>query len=435
MSGNYHVQVIGGGPAGACCALRLAEWGRRVALEHHTRAATPLSQETLVDSARPLLESWGLLDLAATRWPGTPRHAVIWGDDEVRWRAGIDTSPGYKVVRSEFDSVLRARAVEGGVDMVTATSPEITAVATGKTAPPSAGTSVTTRSLPKTVALCGVVEGVDTWTDTTVIEAVPEGWWWWLPLEDGSASLALLADATDTRVRGIEGVVEAARESAHGPARTHAPPTWFGMNATPRLRTSRRGEVLIGDAASTIDPLSSQGVEKGLASAEEAAYVVNTLLTRPQDREAVLAHHRAWERDLYEAHARRALAFYAREQRFPDAAFWKTRHAALDPEPSTEDDQLPARLAPAPDLVPRTVWRRGNRVLLPEAGWTVGDAAPLSRVADVPIASLLELLGDGASIDDVVAAAAARPELYLSTPKRVEGALRQLYRRGFLAGA
>ena len=73
-------------------------------------------------------------------------------------------------------------------------------------------------------------------------------------------------------------------------------------------------------------------------------------------------------------------------------------------------------------------------MLVPEPGWTVGDAAPLARVADVTIGTVLELLGDGASIDDVIRRAASRPELFLSTPKRVEGALRQLYRRGFLAG-
>lgn len=428
------MHIVGGGPAGACCAMRLAEWGRRVALEHHAHDAPTLPQETLVDSARPLLEAWGLLELVATRWPGTPRHAVIWGDDTVRWRVGIDASPGYKVVRKELDHLLRARAATAGVELVPSADAEITAVATGKTAPPGRAGTVTVRALPKTVALFGLVDTADSWTDTTVIEAVPEGWWWWLPLGDGVASLALIADASDTRVRGSETVVASAREAAQGPARMLAPAEWHGMNATPRLRTSRQGHVLVGDAASTIDPLSSQGVEKALASAEEAAYAVNTMLACPDDREAVLEHHASWERDLFEAHARRALDFYGRERRFPDATFWKTRHAALDSEAAPQDDELPERLAPAPDLVSRTAWRRGDRVLVPEPGWTVGDAAPLARVADVAIGTLIELLGDGASIDDVIRGAASRPELFLSTPKRVEGALRQLYRRGFLAG-
>ena len=62
-----------------------------------------------------------------------------------------------------------------------------------------------------------------------------------------------------------------------------------------------------------------------------------------------------------------------------------------------------------------------------------GGAALLTAVLLAGLTACVQT-SDAVVIDDVVFAAAARPELFLSTPKRVEGALKQLYRRGFLAG-
>ena len=53
--------------------------------------------------------------------------------------------------------------------------------------------------------------------------------------------------------------------------------------------------LLVGDAASTIDPLSSQGLAKALASADAGACAVQTMLERPDLRGLVLQHQQQWE--------------------------------------------------------------------------------------------------------------------------------------------
>ena len=45
--------------------------------------------------------------------------------------------------------------------------------------------------------------------------------------------------------------------------------------------------------------------------------------------EAVRARRQVWERRLFEAHAREALAFYGREARFADQPFWRARSGRL----------------------------------------------------------------------------------------------------------
>jgi Tryptophan halogenase len=83
--------------------------------------------------------------------------------------------------------------------------------------------------------------------------------------------------------------------------------------------------LLVGDAASTIDPLSSFGVKKALISAWMAAVVVNTCLKRPEMADAAIGFYNERERQAYADHARQAAAQFAEmTPRFP-APFWQTR--------------------------------------------------------------------------------------------------------------
>src|SRR5262249_33718078 len=91
--------------------------------------------------------------------------------------------------------------------------------------------------------------------------------------------------------------------------------------------------LLVGDAGSFVDPLSSFGVKKALASAWVAATVVNTCLTHPELERQALDFYTAGERDLYAQHASQSRTF-AREAaaRYPDA-FWIERASAAVDEP------------------------------------------------------------------------------------------------------
>ena len=101
--------------------------------------------------------------------------------------------------------------------------------------------------------------------------------------------------------------------------------------------------LLVGDAASFVDPLSSAGVKKAMASGWLAAVTLNTALTTPALKDTAFAHYAARERDTYSqflALTRKYLADGAPEADHP---FWADR--AGSPTPTAEDADRLAVLA------------------------------------------------------------------------------------------
>jgi len=440
---SIDVRVLGAGVAGAAAAARLASFGRSVeCLVRGTAGARP-PEETVVQTARPLLDGFGLAEHAARHWPGSKRHGVIWGSEEVRWRDHTTEAPGYKIVRAEFDEAVRAEATRLGARFHEAPPNRIPATltihATGKSPAGAPPDQRIVDTLPETVALWTFVEparsGRDTaaWSDATVIEAVPEGWWWWLPIAGGRATLALLCDGAELKTRGRDAIWGRARAAAHGPASTANVSPGAAVVATPRRRQSDHS-LLIGDAASSIDPLSSQGVEKALSSADEASLVANTILHSPTQTSELLVHHRAWERALFDAHALRGLRWYAGEARFTGAPFWSARAQALQDREPPDPGPLPERFVPSPTLTSATVWRRGDEILHPSPGFRLEEGMALDRIGDVPLPPLMPLLAGGATLKDVIQRARGCPDFYLLSAGRIDGAITELWRRGFLVG-
>jgi hypothetical protein len=119
----------------------------------------------------------------------------------------------------------------------------------------------------------------------------------------------------------------------------------WGADASPYdAREYAEGNVLlVGDAGSFIDPLSSYGVKKALASGWLAAIVVHTALTRPAMRDEALAFFNRREREVY-ASAERQTARFAAEAASPSGQhpFWLAR--ADGPDSLTIDDGADAAL-------------------------------------------------------------------------------------------
>ena len=108
--------------------------------------------------------------------------------------------------------------------------------------------------------------------------------------------------------------------------------------------------LLVGDAGSFIDPLSSHGVKKALASAWMAAVAVNTCLVDPQRQAPALDFFSRLEREVEATHARHSSAFAVEAAARHPHRFWQDRAAAperrrsgrsgelADVEPSTQTD-------------------------------------------------------------------------------------------------
>jgi hypothetical protein len=91
--------------------------------------------------------------------------------------------------------------------------------------------------------------------------------------------------------------------------------------------------LLVGDAGSFIDPLSSFGVKKALASGWLAAIVVNTEREHPERRDAARELYERRERYVLSTYRTLAARFYRDAAKAHGHAFWEARDAAAPSSP------------------------------------------------------------------------------------------------------
>jgi hypothetical protein len=94
--------------------------------------------------------------------------------------------------------------------------------------------------------------------------------------------------------------------------------------------------LLVGDAGSFIDPLSSFGVKKALASAWLAAVAAHTSLVHPDRRSVALEFFSNWERRVYITHLGRSRDFARAAYAEHPSVFWASR-ANIEIESSPYD--------------------------------------------------------------------------------------------------
>ena len=179
----------------------------------------------------------------------------------------------------------------------------------------------------------------------TFVESYANGWAWSVPV---SVSRRFVTVMVDPRVTDLAGRAEmqaaydaelrqtSALRSLVGGA-TRAGAAW-ACDATPysATRVFDDGLLLVGDAASFVDPLSSFGVKKALASAWLASVVVHTALTDTASVSSALELFADRERLMYDG-LRRGSASLSREAAGAHATpFWSAR---ADAELAADGDE------------------------------------------------------------------------------------------------
>ena len=148
------------------------------------------------------------------------------------------------------------------------------------------------------------------------MESYENGWAWSVPVERSVRYVAFMTD----RRRPYLGELAKTRAFREIFSRgTLQSPTW-GRDAA--VFCSRKvagpGFLIAGDAAATLDPLSSFGVKKAMASGWVAAVVANTCLRRPEMQDAALQFFEERERDVFESYDRLSAAWHGDELPSPE---------------------------------------------------------------------------------------------------------------------
>jgi flavin-dependent dehydrogenase len=425
-----NVCVIGAGPAGSIFAARMAQLGHRVQLIERERFPRRHLGESLSPGVVPLLaaaDMHGTIEAA-----GFPDVRGVW----VKWAGEprLRDDPGAKgllVDRGEFDQRLLARARACGVQVhqparvlektrngtkwrltidadgtLKSLDADFVADASGRR---GASARHQTKSGAATLAVYGYWRGTSL-PATPRIEAGQDGWYWGVPLPDGTYNTLAFVDphwfrsapGSNLSERFLALIAGSGLMQECRDAELIAPVS--AIDAAPYLASDCVGpdRIRLGDAALAIDPISSSGVQKAIQSALSGAIVANTLLRRPDSTEAALNFYRAQLSDASERHRRWAAGHYREVADRCDRPFWQQRAA---PSAAAEPPPLPAidarSLATAPVELSRelefvrTPCLRGDFVSLASALHHPRLATPLVFLGGRELAPLLQTLPQG----------------------------------------
>lgn len=355
-TGDPDVVILGGGPAGAAASLLLASWGHSVQVitkagsDHQLAVSLPPSCAKLFDA---IGVTAAIEKVDAIRSTG---NTVWWGSAARRVEPFAKGALGWQVDLAHLSAALLKQARRAGASAEHHVAAELP---TGLVLDCTGRSGVIARARgvrrydegPRTIALVGQWRHTGPWPvpdDThTLIESYDDGWMWSVPVARGTRHIAAMIDpqrsglardgsskhvylAEIAKTRMFRGLIGGALLEG-GP---------WGWDASPYDATAYAGDnwMLVGDAGSFVDPLSSAGVKKALASGWLAAITAHTCLTDS----AMAPHARDFysqrERDMATQMSLASRRFLADAAAGHHHAFWEER--SDDESGGRDDDRM-----------------------------------------------------------------------------------------------
>ena len=342
MNTNPHVLILGGGPAGAAAARLLATWGHDVVVVERAAGDDPTDQplaESLPPSTRKVLAATGLLGVVeAGGFHANTGNTALWGG-EGRRDDFAGGATGFHVLRSRFDGLLREAAAGAGATIVRGVArlpqragdgegwrvevvldggqraeiePHWVLDCTGRAGVLARRYRILEADAP-TLAVVRRYRSEDGWPNVdgnhALVESFARGWAWSVPTSAHERHVAVMLDPALHAV--MEGAADLSTAFEAGiehtalmrSITTTAAPVADAWAVTASMYTSSEfalgRALLVGDAASFADPMSSFGVKKALASAWLAAVTVHTAMDTPELAEAAAGFYGDRERAMY----------------------------------------------------------------------------------------------------------------------------------------
>lgn len=375
------VLVIGGGPAGSGAAKLLASWGHSVRL-----VTRPPSEARLAESIPPscgkLFDAIGVN--AAIERAGFIRstgNTVWWGSDTPRVELFAEGGRGWQIEAEALAAVLLGEAMRAGVEVERRT---LTADGIRQTADPSTRRLEESSGLltasggegpfvldcsgrggvlaranclrvydegPRTIALVASWRSERDWNlpdaSHTVVESYEGGWAWSVPTSTEHRHIAVMVDPERSGLaRGASPseiyLAEVAKTREFNAlvrsATCEAGPWGWDASTYHARRYSGDRWLLVGDAGSFIDPLSSAGVKKALASGWLAAVVAHTWLTRPEMRSHALDFLEDRETEIHRRFSEMSRRMLADAAAGHAHRFWTDRWDETSPSLDADDE-------------------------------------------------------------------------------------------------
>ncbi|MGC4082511.1 MAG: FAD-dependent monooxygenase [Vicinamibacterales bacterium] len=354
--------MIGGGPSGAVVARLLASWGHEVRLLTRLVDVKRTLANSLPPSTRKLLVQTGVLDVVERVGFRTHGNTVWWGAREghVEPFSADGSTWGYQVDRARLDPLLLDAAAAEGVAVERDAAvrhvdwsgdeaivlyearggmhrcrARLTIDCSGR----SGALAVNWRlrqHVPggRMQALVGVWTRAGGWflqnPTHTFIETCHEGWAWSIPTTDTERHVGIMVDGATSRLTRRQALVDtylaqlALTERIDRQVRGATPDRVFACDATVYTARAHAGDgyFLVGDAGSTLNPLSSFGIKKALASAWLGAVSAHTSLIAPERAAAAQAFFSRWSAQTWQVNLARSREFAVEARAAHRSPFW-----------------------------------------------------------------------------------------------------------------
>lgn len=360
---NFDVFIIGAGPAGAAAAISLREImpDARVCIADIEKSTHFRVGESVPPPIKPFLDHLGVTTAFenAAHNP-TFRTLSAWGS------SGLESNEfflhayntGWRLDRANFDAMLKTEAIRRGTTNISARafslaesphgwlidcgnagkfSTRYIIDASGHAAIVSRWLKYAPRKLDRLIG-CTVFFEHQTQqpelfdTEAAVIEACHQGWWYTAAIPGHRKIAILMTDVDIARQSGIANMSTWLHYFSLTKHIKQRIDTRFPLTQPMILPASSRcftdtyppGIIAVGDAISSFDPLSSQGIVKALRSALYASYAIADCYLRNDTMG--FSKYFTLMRNEFDNYSLTWQNYYQREQRWPEAPFWQRRH-------------------------------------------------------------------------------------------------------------
>jgi flavin-dependent dehydrogenase len=345
---------------------------------------------------------------------------VWWGGGDPRVELFASGAHGWQVDVDALGNAILSEAIAAGVVVEQSTvreSPEgVVLDCTGRSGVIARATRARQWSDgPRTIALVGVWWRDGGWPvpddSHTLIETYGDGWMWSVPSAPGLRHIAAMIDPQRSELtrRGSSADVyrdEIAKTQVFKAITADASmiegPRGFDASQYRASAYAGKRWLLVGDAGSFIDPLSSAGVKKALASAWLAAVAVNTAVRTPSMRADAFEFFSAREVEIERHLSRESRGFLAGAAAAHDRPFWDERSDEQAEEDEDADRIRQAlhrlraqklwqpRISSSISIRPRPIVR-GNEIVLEPHIVSPDHPRGVRYVRGVDVVALVEL--------------------------------------------